>query len=160
MKNIIILFLLFPCLLSAQTQTETNAIMIPITKLFTGMNLGDSAMVHKAFTSDAIMASITNKDGKVTVRKEMSILGFLNAVGSPHKEPWSEPIWDARIEMDGDFAQVWTSYAFYAGKAFSHCGVDVFHLIKENGNWKIFYLVDTRHKEGCQVPKAVSDQFK
>lgn len=160
MKYSVILLLLWPGVLLAQTDAETLAIMKPITALFTGMNLGDSAMVHKAFTADATMASISNKDGKVVVRREDSLAGFLKAVGSPHKEPWSEPIWDARVEVDGDFAQVWTPYAFYVGKNFSHCGVDAFQLIKQNGAWKIFYLADTRRKEGCQVPEAISAQFK
>lgn len=159
MKYLAILFLL-PFLAGAQTEADPVAIMKPITTLFTGMNLGDSAMVRTAFTPDATMASISNKDGKVVARRESSIAGFLKAVGSPHKEPWSEPIWDARVETDGDFAQVWTPYAFYVGKTFSHCGVDAFQLIKQNGEWKIFYLVDTRRKEGCQVPPSVSNQFK
>jgi len=160
MKYLFTLFILMPSLLLAQSETERLAIMKPITNLFKGMNLGDSAMVRKTFTADATMASISNKEGKMVVRREASIAGFLKAVGSPHKEPLSEPIWDARIEMDGDFAQVWTSYAFYIGKTFSHCGVDVFQLIKDNGEWKIFYIADTRRKEGCEVPKSISDQYK
>lgn len=161
MKTLALLLSLCSCFAYAQVETEGLAIMKPITTLFTGMNLGDSAMVRSAFTADATMASIgKDKAGKVTLRRESSLSGFLKAVGSPHKEPWSEPIWDARIEVDGDFAQVWTPYAFYAGKNFSHCGVDAFHLIKVDDVWKIFYLVDTRRKEDCNVPKSVSDQFK
>jgi Putative lumazine-binding len=161
MKLITLLFLFVVGVAQAQTDVEGMAIMKPITTLFTGMNLGDSAMVHSAFTADATMASIgKDKVGKVTVRRESSLSGFLKAVGSPHKEPWSEPIWDARIEVDGDFAQVWTQYAFYAGKSFSHCGVDAFQLVKIEGVWKIFHLVDTRRKDDCSIPKSISDQFK
>lgn len=160
MKYILTLFIFCPFIVQAQTDAEKSAIMKPITALFKGMNLGDSAMVHKAFTSDAFLAGISNKDGKAVLKKESSISGFLKAVGSPHKESWNEPIWDARIEVDGDLAQVWASYAFYVGKTFSHCGVDAFHLIKTDGEWRIFYLVDTRRKEGCNVPASVSSQFK
>lgn len=160
MKYSLLLLFFWPCVVLAQADVETPAIMKPVTALFKGMNLGDSAMVRTAFTADATMASISNKDGKMVVRRESSIAGFLKAVGSPHKEPWSEPIWDARVEVDSEFAQVWTPYAFYVGKNFSHCGVDAFQLIKQNGEWKIFYLADTRRKEGCQVPKTISDQFK
>ncbi len=160
MKYFALLMFLCPSLAIGQAGEEGLLIMKPIVTLFKGMNLGDSAMVHTAFSSGATMASISHKNGKVEVRRESSITGFLKAVGSPHKEPLSEPIWDTRIELDGDFAQVWASYAFYAGKTFSHCGVDVFQLIKENGEWKIFYLVDTRRKEGCNVPSEISDQFK
>lgn len=143
-----------------QSDQEGKAILQPITRLFTGMNLGDSAMVHSAFASEVTFVSISkDKAGNVVVRRSM--LGdFLRAVGTPHPEPWSEPIWDTRIEVDGDFAQVWTKYAFYLGRKFSHCGVDAFQLIKEGNDWKIIHLADTRQRTGCIVPTVVSEQFK
>lgn len=144
-----------------QQDAEGMAIMQPIVRLFTGMNLGDSAMVHSAFAKDVTMATVMkDKSGNVVVRRESSIAGFLKAVGTPHPEPWSEPIWDARIEVDGTFAQVWTQYAFYLGKKFSHCGVDAFQLVNDGKGWKIIHLADTRHTSGCNVPASVSDQFK
>lgn len=140
---------------------EGQAVMQPIVRLFTGMNLGDSAMVHSAFTQNVTMATIMkDKSGKQIVRRESSLANFLKAVGTPHTEPWSEPIWDTKIEVDGTFAQVWAQYAFYSGKKFSHCGVDAFHLVKEETGWKIFHLADTRHTTDCKVPASVSDQFK
>ncbi len=70
-------------------------------------------------------------------------------------------IWDPKIEIDGNLAQAWTQYAFYVGKKFSHCGVDAFQLFKgTDGTWKIFQLADTRQKEGCKIPKEISEQFK
>ncbi len=161
MKFLILVFSLWSCFAQAQDDKEGLAIMNPITTLFTGMNLGDSALVHSAFTEDVTMASIgKDKTGKVIMRKESSMSGFLKAVGTPHTERWSEPIWDARIEIDGDFAQVWAKYAFYLGKKFNHCGVDAFHLVKQNGEWKIFHLSDTRQTENCDVPPSISSQFK
>lgn len=163
MKFLILVFSLCSCFVQAQVgrEGEGSAIMKPITTLFTGMNLGDSALVRSAFTEDVTMASISkDKAGKVVLRNESSISGFLKVVGTPHTEPWSEPIWDVRIEIDGDLAQVWTKYAFYLGKKFRHCGVDAFHLVKQNGEWKIFHLADTRQTENCDVPQSISSQFK
>lgn len=158
-----ILMIVLGISLSAQGQQDAEgmAIMQPIVRLFTGMNLGDSAMVHSAFAKEVTMATVMkDKSGNLVVRRESSIAGFLKAVGTPHPEPWSEPIWDARIEVDGTFAQVWTQYAFYVGKKFSHCGVDAFQLVNDGKGWKIIHLADTRHTSGCNVPAAVSDQFK
>ena len=161
MKRLVLLFLLLAGMAHAQTDPEGVAIMKPITALFTGMNLGDSAMVHSAFATQVTMATVsTDKDGKVNVKRENSLANFLKAVGTPHPEPWSEPIWDVRIEQDGPLAQVWAHYAFYLGNKFSHCGVDAFQLVKENGAWKIFHLTDTRQREGCNVPPYVSEAFK
>jgi len=161
MKAIPFLIILLGCTLAkGQSEADAAAVMKPITQLFMGMNLGDSAMVRSAFAKEVTMGSITkDKSGNPMVRKS-ELAGFLKAVGAPHAEPWSEPIWDAKISMDGDLAQVWTKYAFYRGKKFSHCGVDAFHLIYDGKEWKIFHLVDTRQTTDCDIPLAISHQYK
>ncbi len=162
MKRIFLLTLVLGVSLNAKSQdTEGAAIMQPIIRLFSGMNLGDSAMVRSAFAKEVTMATVTkDKSGNQVVRRESSLAGFLKAVGTPHPEPWSEPIWNANIEVDGNFAQVWTNYAFYVGKKFSHCGVDAFQLVKYGTEWKIIHLADTRQTTGCEIPAAISDTFK
>ena len=164
MRNtLIVTFLIGISVLSkAQTAQDNKEILEPINGLFKGMNTGDSAMVHASFAASPTMATIfKNKEGIVSLRQETDLKGFLNAVGTPHEEKWSEPIWDVKIQMDGNFAQVWMKYGFYIGKTFSHCGVDAFQLFKgTDGKWKIFHLADTRWKEGCNVPAAIAGQFK
>jgi hypothetical protein len=155
-------FLVISIVAHAQTIDESNEVMKPIERLFNGMKLGDSTMVHGAFTSKVSMATVSvNKDGKPTIHHESSLDGFLKAVGTAHPEVWNEVIWDTQIQIDGNMAQAWAPYAFYVGKKFSHCGVDAFQLFKgTDGNWRIFHLSDTRQKEGCHLPKKISDQFK
>lgn len=161
MRFIYLILMLLPLFTFAQQGGEGTAIMKPITSLFTGMNLGDSALVHRSFAGQVTMATIlTDKDGNTVVRRENSIANFLKAVGTPHPESWNEPIWDVKIEYDGLLAQVWAKYAFYVGTKFSHCGIDAFQLVKEKGEWKIFHLTDTRQKEGCQVPAHISEIFR
>ncbi|HNT50663.1 MAG TPA: nuclear transport factor 2 family protein [Cyclobacteriaceae bacterium] len=145
----------------AQSVANQAAIMEPVVQLFTGMNKGDSALVHSAFAKEITMATVTkDKAGNLVVRRENSLAGFLKAVGTPHPEPWSEPIWNTKIEVDGNFAQVWTEYAFYVGKKFSHCGVDAFQLVNNGSGWRIIHLADTRRTTDCKIPQSVSDQFK
>lgn len=152
----------FSTLASAQTAQDNREILEPINALFKGMNLGDSAMVHASFVKSPTMATVfKNKEGEIALRQETDLKGFLTAVGTPHEEKWAEPIWDVKIQMDGNFAQVWMKYAFYIGKTFSHCGVDAFQLFKgADGKWKIFHLADTRWKEGCNIPPTIANQFK
>lgn len=141
---------------------DHKKIMEPIQQLFEGMKKGDSAMVHKTFAPNPRMftALVDPKTNKPMLRGG-ELGGFLKAIGTPHPEVWSEMIWSPKIEVDGNLAHVWVPYALYVGKKFSHCGVDAFHLFKnENDEWKIFHLADTRQKEGCNIPKEVSDQFK
>ncbi len=151
--------LIFCSSLFAQ-QNEQVAVMEPINNLFNGMNKGDSALVHKAFTDDVEMVTIgMDKEGKPVLRRG-SLTGFLAAMGTPRKEVYSEPIWDVKIDIDGNLAQVWAKYAFYIDKTFHHCGVDAFQLFKQPDGWKIFQLADTRQTADCTIPKAIQEKFK
>jgi hypothetical protein len=151
-----IIVLISSNLLLAQGVDDKEAVKGVITSLFTGMQKGDSAMVHAAFAGEVTMATaFRDKTGKPMLHRETSIADFLKAVGTPHKETWYEEIWGLDIRVDGDFAQAWCDYAFYIDNKFSHCGIDAFHLHKENGAWKIFHLADTRRKEGCNIPDDI-----
>jgi hypothetical protein len=156
-----ILILFAANLVMAQSAQDNKEILVPVNNLFKGMNTGDSALVHSCFTANpTVVTVLKNKDGVPEMRSG-SLQKFLDAVGSPHEQKWNEPIWDVKIQMDGNLAQVWAKYAFYLGKEFSHCGVDAFQLFKgADGKWRIFHLADTRQKEGCNVPPAIANSVK
>jgi Putative lumazine-binding len=157
----IVFFALIFNLAQAQTAQDNREILEPINALFKGMNLGDSAMVHTSFVAAPTLATVSKDKDGAPVLNRGELQKFLNAVGTPHEEKWAEPIWDVKIQMDGNFAQVWMKYGFYIGKTFSHCGVDAFQMIKgSDGKWRIFHLADTRWKEGCNVPPTIANQYK
>lgn len=158
----IFLFLLCTCHRAFSQQTEEVVeIKNVIQTLFNGMYEGDSSKVHSVFTRNITMATASRDKSNVAVlRQESSLEGFLKAVGTPHPEKWTEEIWNIEVQVDGDFAQAWCNYAFYAGHNFSHCGVDAFHLHKTAGGWKIFHLADTRRREGCDIPEEIQAKHK
>lgn len=41
------------------------------------------------------------------------------------------------------------AFEFYIGDKFSHCGVNSFQLVKKDGDWKIFFIVDTSRQSNC-----------
>jgi hypothetical protein len=146
----------------AQHQPEKQAVESTLNTLFTAMKKGDSALLRTAFAREVTLATISQaKDGNPVLDREMGITNFMKAIGTPHPQPYNEPIWNLKIEVDGRFAQAWCDYAFYLGNKFSHCGVDAFHLFKDSdGKWKIFHLADTRRREECSVPEQIAKQFK
>jgi hypothetical protein len=142
-------------------KTEEKAVLSTIENLFRAMETGDSALARTTFAEDVSMATILrDKANNPVIRRETEIAGFMKAIGTPHTGTWYEEIWDAKVQLDGDFAQVWCDYAFYIDKNFSHCGVDAFHLFKQNGVWKIFHLADTRRKDPCSIPKNIQEKHK
>lgn len=144
------------CLTVSAQQSDEQAINATIQTLFDGMYEGDSSKVHSVFTGNVSTATVfRDKTGNAMLRQEASLNGFLKAVGTPHTEKWTEEFWDVKVKIDGDMAQAWCDYAFYVDHTFSHCGVDAFLLHKTKDGWKIFYLADTRKREGCTIPEVI-----
>lgn len=151
MKITFLAFILFLTgyTLSAQTLTsDSEDVKTTISRLFEGMRKGDSSMVSSTFAKGMILQSVAERNGKVEVRAEEPA-AFLKAVGTAHQEKWDERITFDQILLDGNLASVWTSYQFYLGNKFSHCGVNSFQLVKGSEGWKIVYLIDTRRKVKC-----------
>jgi hypothetical protein len=160
-RFVLLIMLLAPGLSRAQKSGEENAVREVITRLFTGMEKGDSAMVHSVFTEQVTLAAVfRDKNKNPVLRRESSVEDFLKAVGTPHKEVWHEETWNLKIQIDDDLAQAWCDYAFYIDNTFSHCGVDAFQLHKGKDGWKIFHLADTRRKEGCEIPKTIKNKHQ
>lgn len=130
-------------------QTDKDAVKQAINTMFDAMRKGDSTMLRSTFHKSIVFEGVANKkDGTVELNLE-NPNDFIKAVGSPHKEMWDEQITFNDIKVDGDLASVWAPYKFYLGKTFSHCGVDVFQLMRTPAGWKIIYVVDTRRKGNC-----------
>lgn len=127
---------------------ELSAIKHTINAMFDGMRKGDSSLVRTAFAPNMVLQTIVTRNNQTEVRTQPAA-GFLKAVGTPHDQIWDEQITFDAIQVDDNLASVWTSYKFFLGKEFSHCGVNSFQLVKMNGSWKITYLIDTRRKENC-----------
>ena len=157
---LILLLIINITFLNAQTSEEANVAEV-VNRLFTGMHNADSTMVRSVFANEVTMAtSFRDKEGNPVLRREYSIKDFVKSVGKKQPEPLTEEIWNTKIQIDGDLAQVWCDYAFYIGIKFNHCGVDAFQLHKTQEGWKIFHLADTRKKEGCVIPDEIQKKHK
>ncbi|MES2108021.1 MAG: nuclear transport factor 2 family protein [Bacteroidota bacterium] len=130
-------------------QSATDGVKQAINTLFDAMRKGDSALIKTVFAKEMVLQSISNdKTGKAVIAVD-SGEDFAKAIGTPHNVMYDERITFNDIKIDGDLASVWAPYKFYLGDKFSHCGVDVFSLMKTATGWKIIYIVDTRRKDNC-----------
>ncbi|AXG71904.1 putative lumazine-binding protein [Kordia sp. SMS9] len=136
--------------LNAQTDEETAAKQAVI-DFFEGFHQKDSLRMQQVVHKDLVLqTTFTNKDGKAQLRTQ-DASGFIKAVVSRAESPtWTEKILSYNVQVDGTMANVWTPYEFWLDGKFLHCGVNSFQLFKDDGQWKIIYLIDTRRKKGCQ----------
>lgn len=147
-------FLLFVIILIfskqiVSAQSQDAAVRASVDKLFDGMRSGDSSVVRSVFIPLSTLTSVSThaKDSVMTHVSKTD--DFVAAVGKPHTEKWDERIYDVKISVDGPMAIVWAPYKFYRGETFSHCGVNVFTMIKTKSGWKINTITDTRRKSDC-----------
>jgi hypothetical protein len=147
---------LAPAALRAQDTTPatsrhgevTREVIAVVTHLFDAMRTGDSAGMRPLFHPSARLTSITARGDTVRVATD-SLEAFLRAAGRPHDRVYDERISNPVVHVDGPLAIVWTDYAFYLGGTFSHCGVDMFQLVRDTSGWRILAVTDTRRRDGC-----------
>ncbi len=147
-------FLLFGAMVVAQNISEEDKVKQVVNTFFEGFHSRDSIIMKTTFHEDPVIQTITkSSDGKSRlVREELQKL-LKGIISIPMETSFKEVLHDYVIKIDGDMANAWTPYSFYFNDTFSHCGVNNFQLFKQDGEWKIIYLIDTRRKEGCGEKK-------
>ncbi|WP_343687011.1 nuclear transport factor 2 family protein [Chryseobacterium gleum] len=143
MNKIIVFFLLISISGFGQQNKDIEK---PIRNLFLGMKNADPELVKSAFTENAVLQTIT-KDGTV---KSDSVQDFIASVSKFPKGDLDERIIIEAVHTDGGLASVFTPYSFYLKGKLSHCGTNSFQLVKQNNEWKIQYIIDTRRKDNCK----------
>ena len=159
MKTTLLILFGLTASLMAISQDEEEAVLEIAKQLFVAMETNDGDLAASLFTEGAQLSTV-HKDKEGITRVSSILVEKLVEVFSKEKEQtYSEPIWNERIMIDGDYAVVWVDYAFYIGNSFSHCGVDMFQMVKLEAGWKIFGLTDTRRKSDCTVPEEISATY-
>lgn len=122
-----------------------------ILSFFDGFHKQDSSAIKENVSESIILQTIgKNADGIQSV-KTIGFGNFLKSIASiPKDQKFEEKLLGFTIQVDGSMAHVWTPYEFWFDGKFSHCGVNSFQLFKDNGTWKIVYLIDARRKTDCE----------
>lgn len=143
-------FLLVGTLAFAQNASEEEKIKESVNTFFEGFHARDSVIMKSVFHEDPVVQTIAKtKDGETKLVNEELEKVLKGIISIPLNTEFKEVLHDYVIKIDGDMANAWTPYTFYMNDTFSHCGVNNFQLLKQKGEWKIIYLIDTRRREGC-----------
>src|SRR3954451_5828527 len=97
---------------TSNAQSAEDSVKAIINKMFTAMKDGDSASLMKCFSDAAILQTVAEKEGKVSVVTEQP-KEFANFVATQKKGDADERITFDIIRSDGSLAVAWTPYEFY-----------------------------------------------
>lgn len=115
--------------------------------------------LHSINTGDvALMAEISRPDAMNFIRVQADDGSFFTRARpqsyflqeSDDVREVTERIWHPTIMVDEQVAVVWAHYDFYIEGEFSHCGIDIFNLLNDDGQWKIANATWTVVRDGCE----------
>ena len=148
MKCILTLLALTFTTLSLSQSSESDNVKATIERFFEGFHKQDSTIILETVIEAIQMQSIGKDKSGNSVLNTSDFKTFLNSIiAIPKDKSFKEELLDYKIQVDGNMAHAWTPYNFWYDKKLSHCGVNSFQLYKDNGQWKIIYLVDTRRQD-------------
>jgi len=117
--------------------------------LLDAIGRGDTTAFRSLFLPNAMIYTVREKDGQ-PITTSRSPLTDAFRPGTVVKEEMKDS--GVNVQVHGNMAQVWAPYNLWINGSFSHCGIDVFTLLKTTHGWRIVALSYTIEKEGCEVP--------
>jgi hypothetical protein len=117
---------------SAQSVDARATVIAIADSVLAAITLGDVKGLTALFVNEAVMFPTSTRDGvttyRVRTRAEQAAGSIVGVVERGFKP-------EARV--NGGVAMVWYPYDLYRNGAWSHCGADVFTLVKTEGKWRI-----------------------
>jgi len=131
---------------------DETAILAQVQRFFDGLGSGDAAAMEAALLPDAMLtAQRVQADGKVSLSRRP---GSTFVAGVAGQTGLNERMWDPVVMRRGPIAMVWAPYEFQLAGKTTHCGIDVFDMVKVDGTWKIAHLMWTQEPQACAELKA------
>lgn len=135
------------------TPQEQQAVLAPVNAVFAALAARDAAGLDAHFDPAAQLTVLHENADSATRVTHLTWQQFAGGL-QPGPERFEEVLIDPTVAIDGDLAVVWGSYVFRIDGRLSHCGVDHFDLIRQNGAWKINSLTWNQRTTGCEALDA------
>ncbi|MEM9898400.1 MAG: nuclear transport factor 2 family protein [Pseudomonadota bacterium] len=126
---------------------EKEEILEIVDSFFLAMGSNDADGMARLVSPEAVLVLTGDGTGSPPIRREPLaelIEDYRTATGEVH-----EAYWSPTVLQRGDIAVVWAPYQLDINGARRHCGIDVFNLSRENGEWLIDALSFTMEPEAC-----------
>ena len=117
---------------------DSKAVIAVADSLLLALSTGDTAMLRSLLLDSAVVGAAGLRNGVERVSLRTWGLYF-NRTGPS----LTERGFDATARVQDRVAMVWMPYDLYLDGKWSHCGVDVFTLMKQGGRWRVASLIYT-----------------
>lgn len=127
-----------PLALDAQARPDDHAAVLAVAEsALAAVTRSDFIAFTDLMLDSAVTFSAGERDGQFRLRFRTRAQQRVTPAGGKHVERGFQP----EVRVSGPVAMVWLPYDFYLDGKWSHCGVDVFTLLKSDAGWRIATLV-------------------
>ena len=131
------------------SQSDDRALILEtVQKFFDSIEFRDRQLLESILVPNSLNISARELDDGEAQFNVMSYDEVVTALTRPGRNA-KERSWDETVLIQGNIAVVWTPYDFHVDGEFSHCGIDSFQLIKQDGQWLISNSSWTLETENC-----------
>lgn len=127
---------------------DTAAVVAAAQRVLDAINRRDSVLARASLVPGAQFVSWRG-DTVATRARVQRDSAFVSQIGDPKNPRMLERMWEPTVLIHGTIATVWAPYDFHIDGKWSHCGVDVFQLVRLGDGWKVAALSYTVERTGC-----------
>lgn len=133
---------------SQQTEeADKKAVLEKVNLFFKVLETKDTVLYNKLVYPNAQIWTIRPQQDTLKIGMRSFSADMINLVAM--KPVIEEKPMSYEIKIHNNIAIVWAPYTLSLSGKFSHCGVDVFTLLKSAEGWKIVSTVYSVEPEGC-----------
>lgn len=113
--------------------SDSAAVLAVADSALAAVSRGDFAAFADLMVDSAVTFSAGMRQGQYRVRFQ----GRAATRATTPSAAYTERGFQGEVRVSGPIAMVWLPYDFYLDGKWSHCGVDVFTLVKSEAGWRI-----------------------
>jgi hypothetical protein len=134
---------------STLDRTADSATVVGVAQdLLRAISTRDTALARRLMLPGAQLASIQDPASATNSARIQTDSQFVAMLGTM-KQRYLERMWNPTVFLQGSLAVVRTPYDFHVDGTFSHCGVDVFTLVRSKGEWRVTHVMYTVQRQNC-----------
>lgn len=130
------------------TPSDEQAVLATVNAFMAAFDAKDAAAMTGLITEDAQLAWVREGEGGEPSQSLLLQEAAERIAAVPAEI--AEPLDIRAVMVERPVAMVWADYGFYIGGEQSHCGVDIFTLMRIGGSWKIASITYSHQTEGCE----------
>ena len=128
--------------------SEEARVLATITAFMSAFDAKDVEGMTPLLAEGAHLAMVEEREGED--RSDAAGLAGLVTALSAAPMTIAEPLDVKAVMVDGPVAMVWADYGFYMDGAQSHCGVDIFTLLRVDDEWRIATITYSHIEDACE----------